>query len=265
MSSLYIGTSGFSYEDWKDGVFYPPGLTADAWLNFYAQKFNSVELNVTFYRLPRSSVFTKWAQNTPPYFRFALKGSRYITHLKRLKECGQAISHFMNDAGSLGSKLAVILWQLPPRFAKDLRRLDDFLTELRADRQSAAIRHAFEFRDESWLEEATIRLLDSYGAALCIADPSASSKRSDLEVISQTELVGTDFIYIRFHAGAGPPPLNYAKAELDAWAKRLAGWLDLDKDIYAFFNNDISGYAPANAAALRKQVEKFNILVDNNG
>ena len=159
-----VGTSGYSYKEWK-GHFYPEDLAADQMLRFYATKLPAVEINNTFYRLPKASVLENWAEQVPGDFRFALKASRRITHLKRLKEADEETDYLLRTVQTLGDRLGVILFQLPPYLKKDLPRLQQFL-ELLDD----TTRAAFEFRDESWFDDEVFDALRQHGCALCLSD-----------------------------------------------------------------------------------------------
>ncbi|MBC7345545.1 MAG: DUF72 domain-containing protein, partial [Clostridia bacterium] len=165
MPELLVGTSGYNYRHWGQGVFYPPGLSSHRWLEYYAQHFGAVELNVTFYRLPEPKTFAGWHRRTPNDFRFVVKGSRLITHVRRLKGVEDALAVFFQNASALGDKLSCALWQLPPRFPQDVGLLAQFIRQL-----PRSCRHSIEFRDESWLTEEVYELLREAGISLCLAD-----------------------------------------------------------------------------------------------
>jgi uncharacterized protein YecE (DUF72 family) len=198
---LLAGTSGYSYKEWI-GSFYPEKLPAEAMLRYYAGRFATVEINNTFYRMPAPSVLARWAQETPAHFAFTLKAPQRITHVKRLREAEADVAEFLRRAAALGDKLAVLLFQLPPFLRKDLPRLRDFLAVL-----PPAPRVAFEFRHDSWQDEAVYGLLRSRGALLCVTDTDAGD----------TPFVATaDWGYLRLRR------TSYAEAELRAWAQRIA-------------------------------------------
>ncbi|WP_027719350.1 DUF72 domain-containing protein [Desulfovirgula thermocuniculi] len=241
---LYIGTSGYNYPHWRER-FYPPEMPARAWLGFYAEHFNTVELNVTFYRQVQPRTFEKWHETTPPDFRFALKGHRFITHLRRLSDVGEAVASFFRCAAHLEEKLAVVLWQFPPSFQSDEALLAAFCALLREIPPAARTRHAFEFRHRSWFAPPTYRILAAGNFALCIGD----SPRWP-----QAEEITADFVYLRFHGGKQLYRSNYSTAELGTWARRIEGWLGQGLDVYAYFNNDAEGHALHNAAELRALV-----------
>jgi len=255
MGKLFLGTSGYSYTHWK-GAFYSPDLPQARWLEFYCQHFDTVELNVTFYRLPTQQTFEKWYRRTPPHFLFAAKGSRYITHIKRLKDCREPVRAYRENAAGLGEKLACVLWQLPPNLQFDGERLGEFCHVLQDELPEK--RHTFEFRHESWLHEECYDILTSHEFALCI--PISPD-------YPREEQMTAPFSYIRFHHGEVLGNSCYTDKELKQWAKKISEWLksrstlykNLNggmsqgdrRDIYIYFNNDASGFAIDNAKKLR--------------
>jgi len=236
MKEIHIGTSGYSYKHWQ-GSFYPEDLPEAEWLRYYAKRFNSLELNVTYYRLPTKEMYESWLEDTPPEFTFSLKGSRYITHTKRLHGIENALSAFIEGAQGLKTKARVILWQFAPNFSKDGSRLDRFLTLL----DTLPFDQAFEFRHPSWFEPDIFELLSAHNASLVIADSPDYPK---------TEIVTADFAYLRFHGGQELYGSNYTPKELSRWAENISA-LKVKK-IYAYFNNDALGFATANAEELKK-------------
>ena len=242
MRKLLIGTSGYSYQHWK-GVFYPSGLPQTRWLEFYCEHFDSVELNVTFYRLPARKIFEGWYQRTPPHFLFAAKGSRFITHVKRLKDCREPLMAYQENAAGLGDKLAIVLWQLPPGLHFDGERLREFCQLLHDEYPEK--RHTFEFRHESWFKEESYDILSAYGLALCI--PVAPG-------LPRQELMTAPFSYIRFHGGAVRKNSCYTDMELRNWATKIKKWWE-EKDICIYFNNDAFGFATDNAKNLRNYIK----------
>jgi uncharacterized protein YecE (DUF72 family) len=247
MARVVVGTSGYNYRHWWDGVFYPRTLPQKEWLEFYSQFFNTVELNVTFYRLPNRKIFDGWYQRTPGNFLFAIKGSRFITHIKRLRDCQKALEAFFDHAQGLREKLNVILWQLPPKFKISLERLKEFCSLLSNISSSGPIRQAFEFRHGSWFCPAVYVLLEEHNFSLCLAHSS---------VLPHVERTTAQFVYIRFHGGGAIYGSNYSEGELRAWSKRIGGWLRDGLDVYAYFNNDAFGFAVKNAATLRELLSK---------
>lgn len=232
---IRIGTSGFSYAHWR-GVYYPEHLAEKRWLAFYAEEFDTVELNATFYRLPTEAAVSGWAQRVPESFLFAVKLSRFITHLKRLYQVDDALAVFLERLQPLGTRLGPILVQLPPGMKLDLARLEDFLARCPSTR-----RWAVEFRHPSWLVEATFALLSRYNVALCIHDLLPDHPRP----------VTAPFVYLRFHGTDQRYGGNYPDNLLHDWADRLRGWHADALDVFAYFNNDIQGFAVQNARTLR--------------
>lgn len=235
---IRVGCSGWNYAHWRDGVFYPPRLAAREWLRFYAEHFDTVEVNATFYRLPERATVASWVENTPDGFTFAVKASRYLTHVKRLRDLPEHLGLLLDRLEPLvrSPKLGPLLWQLPPTFARDDRRLE---TAVRAFPRH--LRHAIEFRHDSWFADDVYALLRSHGVALVVTDRDGS--RSPLELTA-------DFTYVRFHSGAHGGNGNYSHRELADWKRRLVRRSE-HADVFAYFNNDWEGYAVANASALK--------------
>lgn len=235
MPQAHIGCSGFNYPHWK-GVFYPDGLPQRKWLGHYTSVFSTVELNVTFYRLPRAETFIKWHAETSPDFTFSIKGSRFITHLKRLLEPESPLELFFGRAKGLEGKMRVVLWQFPPSFSLELSRLEHFLSLLK----SYPVRHTFEFRHQSWITGEVVRLFREYGAGLCMADTPPF-----LDELPVT----ADFVYFRRHGAV--PGYNYSDEALERDAARIRDHLRQGRDVYLYFNNDAYGCAPRNAQTLK--------------
>ena len=241
LTMVYVGTSGWSYLHWK-GVFYPKGLTQGKWLDHYIKFFNCVELNVTFYRLVKEKTFLNWRQKTPDDFYFVAKGSRFITHIKRLKGINESLNLFLNNARGLKQKLAMVLWQLPPSFKKDIKLLISFFKLLK----KTHLRHTFEFRNDTWFDKEVYKLFKEYNFCFCIAhSPRFPSQR----------VVTADFLYLRFHGGESLYSSNYSDRELKDWA-RFARRFKKEKDIFSFFNNDAHGFAVKNALKFRELLER---------
>ena len=241
MPKYRIGCSGFLYESWK-GAFYPEDLPHKKWLSFYQEKFNTVELNVTFYRLLKKEAFERWYKETPPDFTFCLKGSRFISHVKKLKDVELPLSTFFNVTAPLMEKLDVILWQLPPNLKLNIKNLEDFIENLK----QYPVRHVFEFRHKSWLSKKVSKLLSAANIAVCMADwPDFID---DLPVTA-------DFVYLRRHGEGGNYSTNYTPEQLKHDAKRIKEYLKQGKDVYFYFNNDAFAYAPKNAIELRTILE----------
>jgi uncharacterized protein YecE (DUF72 family) len=227
-----VGTSGWVYGDWRDRV-YPPKLPQRAWLGWFAEGFPTVEINASFYHLPTPQTFAKWRAETPEDFLFAVKVSRYITHVERLADAGGSVRRFWDAATALGPKLGPVLIQLPPRFEADLERLRAFLHVL-----PSAMRPAFEFRDRSWDVPEVRAMLDAAGAAWVLAD--RPGRRVPLHVTG-------GWSYVRFHQGRPGGP-RYAREKLRRWARRLAA-LPVD-EVFVYFNNDTEGAAVSDARTL---------------
>jgi uncharacterized protein YecE (DUF72 family) len=238
--AIFIGTSGWHYEHWK-GPFYGPGLAGDRMLVEYSRHFRSVEINNSFYRLPESENFAQWRESVPERFVFAVKASRYITHMKKLKDPRQPLAQFMEKAEFLGEKLGPVLFQLPPRWRLNLERLRTFLGVLPENR-----RFAFEFRDESWIDDRVFEALSEEGVAFCIFD--LDGRLSPQEVTA-------DFVYIRLHGPDGPYRGQYPTRTLAGWAGAISTWSGQGKDIYCYFDNDEAGYAPLDALRLRDMLD----------
>ena len=238
MGRVRIGCSGWNYADWRE-VFYPKGVPARRWLEHYATVFDTVEVNATFYRLPRRATAERWAAQVPPGFCFAIKASRYLTHIKRLGDIGPGIERVSEPLAPLRERdaLGPLLWQLPEAFRRDDDRLARTLDLLPPGR------HAFEFRHASWLDPAVDELLMSHGATRVIAhDP-----RRDLP--TQEPLGG--WAYVRLHHGERGRRGNYSATELERWAQRLGRWRR-SCDVYVYLNNDWEAFAPANARTLAR-------------
>lgn len=235
-----VGTSGYNYAHWAEGVFYPEGLSQNKRLEYYTKFFNSVELNVSFYRLPSQETFQNWYKRTNKNFYFVAKGSRFITHVKKLKDCMKPLDLFLENSSGLKEKLICILWQLPPGLKKDLKRLEDFLKVLK--NKALNLKEVIEFRNKTWFDKETYGLLKAYNVCLCIAD-------SDLWPCVKE--ITADFIYLRFHGRNGLYSGNYSDRELKDWADFAKS---TKKDIFAFFNNDAEGFAVKNALRFRELI-----------
>lgn len=295
MARIWVGTSGFSYSHWGQGIFYPKDLPQSRWFEYYCQYFNAVELNVSFYRLPKKKTFVDWRKRAGRDFVFAVKGSRYITHVKKLKDCQEPLERFFEAVEGLRARASlfsearaetegkskagthslsdppshesgsgldisltadqssskrtpsppmdiIILWQLPPGLRVNLGRLNEFLAILPKDWH-----HAFEFRDESWLDEDIFNLLRWHRVAVVF---------QDFPDWPMTEISTADFIYLRFHGRTQLYSSCYTEKELTGWARKIKLWLKEGRDCYVFFNNDALGYAVENALALKRLIKK---------
>ncbi len=231
--AVFVGTSGWQYRDWS-GVLYPPDRPQRLWLEEYTRHFRTVELNNAFYRLPSPETFAQWHARTPPGFVMAVKASRFLTHVKRLREPAEPVRRLMEHAAPLGDRLGPILLQLPPTLRADPAVLDACLACF-----PLGTRIAVEPRHESWWTADTRAVLVGRGAALCWAD-----RRSR----PVTPLWRTaDWGYVRFHEGRAQPAPRYGRAALRSWANRIADTWPRDADVFAYFNNDAGGAAVADA------------------
>lgn len=239
LNGIRVGCSGWQYRHWR-GDFYPAGLPAARWFEHYARAFDTVEINNSFYRWPPPETFRKWRAQAPAGFLYAVKASRYLTHMKKLKDPAQPVAKTFDHARHLGRRLGPLLYQLPPRWPADLERLRRFLRVLPKRR-----RHAIEFRDPSWLIEPVFDLLQAHGVALCLHDMQGSA--------TGRRLVGP-FVYIRYHFGTERYGGRYDDRTLDAWADWLAGLARAGRPVFAYFNNDRGGHAPRDAVRLRDRL-----------
>ncbi|MBW4450136.1 MAG: DUF72 domain-containing protein [Spirirestis rafaelensis WJT71-NPBG6] len=235
MGKLQIGTSGWVYKHWMD-IFYPPHLPSDQQLSFYAQHFSTVEINFSFYRLPERSVFENWREQTPSKFLFAVKGSRYLTHMKKLKDPIEPLSRLMERASGLEEKLGPILFQFPHTWHINIERLQPFLELLQTYPQQ---QFTLEFRHQSWLIPEVYKLLERAGVALCL--PVSPTVPLDV-------CLTTPWTYIRMHSGQWN--VGYSDEELATWAERIRSFIAQGFDVYVYFNNDPDGHAIRDAQKL---------------
>lgn len=238
-ASVRIGTSGWEYRHWS-GSFYPRDLPRDRWLEFYTGQFDTVELNTSFYRLPPAGVFAGWSRRVPDAFSFAVKASRYLTHVRRLREPAEPIDRLWSRARRLGPHFGPVLYQLPPRWLPNLERLDAFLATVPRDHPQA-----IEIRDRRWYGPALTERLEAAGMALCLHDMEGSAP--------EPARVGP-FAYVRFHGAGAKYGGRYSSQRLEAWADRIAGWAADGSPVWAYFNNDIGGHAVVDAHRLREMV-----------
>jgi uncharacterized protein YecE (DUF72 family) len=243
MKPVRIGCSGWAYKEWRDG-FYPPKLPQRQWLSHYATHFETVEINSTFYRLPSEDAVKAWIAETAETFRFAIKASRYITHIKKLNSPEKYVERFLESIRPIADagKLEAILWQLPPSLKRNDERLD---AALAAIGERSPGRHAVEFRNESWFTGDVYSLLRERGAALAIAD--------DPEFPFQQREITAKWTYVRFHRGGRGAGGRYSKTDLKTWRKRIDDWR-ARIEVVAYFNNDSESFAVDNARALRDGV-----------
>ena len=237
--TIHIGTSGWHYGHWV-GPFYPPHISRKHFLTYYAERFHTVEINNSFYRLPEKKTFQQWLDIVPPGFIFAVKASRFITHMKKLKDPELALVTFMERISGLKEKLGPILFQLPPYWRMDLERLKSFLSAL-----PRVHRYAFEFRDPTWFHREVYQALAEHGAAFCLYE--LAGLRSPIEITA-------DFIYLRLHGPGDAYSGCYPAETLNQWADVFGDWTKEGKEVYCYFDNDEMGYAAQNAAELKKLV-----------
>jgi uncharacterized protein YecE (DUF72 family) len=237
--AVHIGTSGYHYKHWK-GPFYPERLPASRMLEYYQQRFDTVELNNTFYRLPAETTLHNWRDSTPPGFCFAVKGSRFLTHMKKLKDSEAGLEKFLSRVEILGPKLGPILFQLPPWWEVDAERLEGFLRLL-----PRRHRFGFELRNQTWHIRHVFELLEHYNAAFCIYE--LSGQRSGVEVTA-------DFAYVRLHGPGRAYQGSYTPEMLETWTRRIRAWKRTLQAIFVYFDNDQAGYAVDNAIHLKKLV-----------
>jgi uncharacterized protein YecE (DUF72 family) len=242
VKQVRIGCSGWNYAHWRNGVFYPPRLSPRRWLEFYARHFDTVEVNATFYRLPKEQAVANWVRESAAGFLFAVKMSRYVTHVKRLRDLPPSIELFYSRIRPLASspKLGPVLWQLPGTFRRDDERLAKALEALPPGR------HCFEFRHESWFVDEVYELLRRHEVALVIGDTPTRP--------FQTYELTADWTFVRFHHGTRGRYSNYSERELEEWARRIERWAR-EVDVYAYFNNDRNGYAVRNGLWLKGRLE----------
>jgi len=238
--NIHIGTSGFSYGHWE-GTFYPDGIKPSGYLDYYLKHFRTVEINNSFYHLPQEKTFAAWRDSVPDDFVFAVKASRFITHMKKLSEPKKSIKLFFDRVSALGKKCGPVLFQLPPRWHCNIERLSDFLKAL-----PKCYKYAFEFRDVTWCNNDVTNLLQKYNAAFCIYDLSG---------YTSPRFVTADFAYIRLHGPDRPYAGSYSEKELKEWAVFIKKCYNDGKDVFCYFNNDEWGYAPKDALRLMRLIK----------
>lgn len=243
-----IGTSGWNYKHWK-GLFYPPDLSQRKWLEFYTGEFDTVELNASFYRLPKVTTFHSWYERTPQGFLWAVKANKFITHTRRLKDCEESLERFYDSIQGLKEKLGPILLQLPPSLAFDEVLFREFCTLLQ-DRH----RHVLEVRHASWITDKVFDIMNQFNVAFCISDTAGR--------YPYHEAVTTDFIYIRLHGSRKLYTSEYTTQELHTWAEKILQW---GKETFCYFDNDFEGYAVQNARELKKILAKLSGISARKG
>jgi uncharacterized protein YecE (DUF72 family) len=247
---VFIGTSGWQYSDWA-GAFYPKGLPKSQWLEFYAQRFQTLESNNAFYKLPSSTVFGDWSDRTPDDFIMSVKASRYLTHIKRLHDPAQPIDRLMERARPLGKKIGPILLQLPPNLAVSIDSMEQALSAF-----PRSTRVAVEVRNSSWFVDEFRVVLEKHQAALCLTD--RNNRHSPLWRTA-------DWGYVRFHEGTASPRPSYGRSALDSWAERIASLWASDEDVFCYFNNDANSCAPRDAHHLALAVKRHGLEPTRTG
>ncbi|MCF7870581.1 MAG: DUF72 domain-containing protein [Candidatus Omnitrophica bacterium] len=237
--AIHIGTSGWHYKHWKDN-FYPKKIKPDQFFNYYLKKFTSVEINNSFYQLPKKSTLQGWNKKAPNNFIFSVKASRYITHVKKLKDPKESVKKFFKAIKPLEKKIGPILFQLPPAWKLNAERLEKFLQVL-----PKGYKYTFEFRNQQWFDDKIYKLLEKYNAAFCIYD---------LAGILSPKKVTADFIYIRLHGPGKAYQGDYDKKKLKNWAKNFSRWKKEKKEVFCYFDNDQSGFAAKNALELKNLI-----------
>ena len=239
--TVRIGCSGWLYRHWRE-LFYPKGVAQHRWFGHYSETFSTVELNTSFYHLPKAETFEKWRDQAPPGFTYAVKAPRFITHMKKLKDCAEPVEEFLRRARRLGPTVGPILYQLPPHWTVNLERLADFSALLPRD-----LAHVFEFREKSWLTEEVLAFLEDEGLSFCVHDMpgSATARRASGPIAS-----------VRFHGGEGKYWGRYSDEGLLSWTDWIAGQARAGRDVWCYFNNDIGGHAIDDAQTLRSMVRQ---------
>ncbi|CAA9523773.1 MAG: FIG003003: hypothetical protein [uncultured Sphingosinicella sp.] len=239
IGTIRIGCSGWNYKHWRE-AFYPKGLPVKRWFEHYVATFSTVELNTSFYRLPKPETFDKWREQAPPGFTYAVKAPRFITHMKKLKECHEPVDEFLGRARRLGHTVGPLLYQLPPRWAFNRERMEEFLALLPPD-----LVHVFEFREKSWLTEDVLELLDGQGISFCAHDmPGSATPRWASGPIA----------YVRFHGTEGKYWGRYSDEGLLGWTDWIVEQSLSGRDVWCYFNNDIHAHAIDDALTLRSMV-----------
>ena len=242
-----VGCSGWNYRSWK-GRFYPDDLKVSEWLSYYTTRFDTVETNNTFYRLPEQATFASWRRQMPASFVMAIKASRFLTHMKKLRDPDEPLQRLFARAAALGAQLGPVLYQLPGQFTRNLDRLEVFLQALPRTLHGRSLRHVMEFRDPSWYVTETFQLLEHYRVALCLHDKQGS--------VIDRPFVGP-FVYARFHGTSGHYHGSYSDRALDTWARRLVEQYQDGKRVFAYFNNDPDAIATVNAQTLKTYVQEL--------
>jgi uncharacterized protein YecE (DUF72 family) len=242
---LHIGCSGWNYKSWRKR-FYPEDVRPSEWLSYYATHFDTVEVNNTFYRLPEAETFATWRRQTPPSFIMAVKASRFLTHMKRLRDPEEPLERLFSRASVLTNRLGPVLYQLPSNFTLDLERLETFCEALPRRWNGKRVHHVFEFRDPSWYVPECFQLLERFSVTLCLHDKFGSEIAEPF--------VGP-LVYVRFHGTTGRYHGSYSTKQLNNWAQRLEEPLRQGRHVFAYFNNDPDAVATTNARWLSMRMQ----------
>jgi uncharacterized protein YecE (DUF72 family) len=242
-AEIRIGCSGWVYKHWR-GLFYPEGLPQTRWFARYAEEFDTVEINNSFYHLPKPATFEKWRDQTPPGFCYAVKANRYLTQAKKLKDCEEPLERMMSAVRHIGDRLGPMLYQLPPRMKINLERLENFLEILPRD-----VTSVFEFRDRSWYVDETYQMLDRHGAGFVVHDMARS--KTDRIAVGPA-------VYVRFHGGVGKYWGRYSDERLLSWTDWLTEQARQGRTCWCYFNNDIQGHAIEDARTLKSMVRQMS-------
>jgi uncharacterized protein YecE (DUF72 family) len=239
--TIRIGCSGWNYKHWRE-AFYPKGVPVKRWFEHYAATFSTVELNTSFYHLPKPETFEKWRDQAPPGFTYAVKAPRFITHMKKLKDCAEPVEEFIGRARKLGNTIGPILYQLPPRWTFNRERLEEFLALLPRD-----LVHVLEFREKSWLTKDVLALLDARGISFCA---------HDMPGLETLRWASGPIAYVRFHGGEGKYWGRYPDERLLSWTDWIVDQSRKGRDVWCYFNNDIHAHAIDDALTLRSMVSQ---------
>ena len=242
MPRAYVGTSGWVYAGWREHLYADTPMRR--WLEVASRTFDALEINGSFYTQIKPETYARWRTETPDDFKFAVKGHRFVTHYKRLRNCEDSVIRLRDQASALGDKLAVVVWQLPSNFALDLARLDDFLGALRA---WPAVRHSLELRHKSWFVDAVAQRMHDARVAVCLSDaPDFPMWRE----------VTTDLVYVRLHGHTRKYASSYSTPSLRKWADEIEQWIADGRDVHVYFDNDAEGHAVRNAVCLRAMLDR---------
>jgi uncharacterized protein YecE (DUF72 family) len=239
--AIRVGCSGWNYKHWR-GPFYPEKLPTKLWFEHYSSVFDTVEINNSFYMLPKAETFDKWREQAPPGFCYAVKANRFLTQAKKLKDCAEPLERMLAPMRHLGDRLGPVLFQLPPRFRVNPQRLEEFIALLPRD-----LTHVFEFREKSWLTEEVLALLDARGVSFCAHDMAGSAT---------PRWAAGPIAYVRFHGGEGKYWGRYPDERLLGWADWIVEQSRLGRDVWCYFNNDIFAHAIDDALTLRAMISQ---------